>query len=226
MIPQRKTEAEKARIIANCPKCGGVGCAICQRYCSFIGDMADAGIPVDYWFRDLGKWYGDPEFLDWLVSSYLGNLGTIYAEGKILCLMGHRGVGKTMAACGILKKAILAGYSAHYTSLVDAVDNLVSEEAHEYRRILRLADFLVVDEVDQRFFGSPNSRALYGNQFEAILRARTQNRMPMVICSNAGDPDDIFAGEFQESFRSLRAQFFVEKVVRGEDVRRSRGGDA
>jgi DNA replication protein DnaC len=187
-------------------------------------DMAEAGIPVDYWFRDMTQWYGDAEFGVWM-RSYLENLPIVYSEGKILCLMGHRGVGKTMAACGILKKAILAGYSTHYISLVDAVDNLVSNEAHEYRRILKMTDFLVVDEVDQRFFGSVNSRALYGNQFEGIMRTRTQNRLPMVMCTNAGNLDEIFAGEFQESFKSLRAQFLVEKVIRGEDARK-KGGEA
>jgi hypothetical protein len=84
-----------------------------------------------------------------------------------------------------------------------------------------MADFLVVDEVDQRFFGSANSRALYGNQFEHILRTRTQNRLPMVVCSNSEQLDDIFADQFQESFRSLRMQFFVVKRIGGKDARRS-----
>lgn len=225
MIPQRKIEAEKARIVANCAKCGGASCAVCQRYCSYIEEMAEAGIPVDYWFRDIAQWHGDAEFGTWL-KSYIGGLQAVYAEGKVLCLMGHRGVGKTMAACGILKKALLLGYSAHYVSLVDAVDTLVSEDAHEYRRTLKMADFLVVDEVDQRFFGSVNSRALYGNQFEGILRTRTQNRLPMVMCTNASNLDEIFAGEFQESFKSLRAQFFMERTVRGSDARKSEGGAA
>jgi hypothetical protein len=223
MIPQRKIEAEKTRIIANCAKCDGVGCAVCQRYCSFIDSMAEACVPADYWFRDMGQWHGDPELGEWLKSSYLTKLGDVYADGKVLCLIGARGVGKTMAACNILKKAILSGYSAHYVSLVDAIDNLVSVDAHEYRRMLKMVDFLVVDEVDQRFFGTVNSRALYGNQFEGILRTRTQNRLPMVMCSNASDLDEIFADEFQESFRSLRAQFFVEKVLTGKDARK-RGG--
>jgi DNA replication protein DnaC len=187
--------------------------------------MAEAGIPVDYWFRDMGQWYGDPEFGKWM-ESYLANLGTVYAEGKVLCLMGHRGVGKTMAACSVLKKALLAGYSTHYISLVDAVDNLLSHEAHDYRRLVKMTDFLVVDEVDQRFFSAVNSRTLYGNQFEGILRTRTQNRLPMVMCSNAGNLDEIFTGEFQESFKSLRSQFFVERLVRGDDARKSKGGEA
>jgi DNA replication protein DnaC len=220
MIPQRKIEDEKARIIANCIKCGGASCSICQRYGSFIDNMAEAGIPVDYWFRDIAQWHGDLEFGEWLKSFYLAKLGTVYAEGKVLCLVGHRGVGKTMAACSVLKKAIISGYSTHYISLVDAVDNLVSTDAHEYRRILKLTDFLVVDEVDQRFFGSVNSRALYGNQFEGILRTRTQNKLPMIMCSNASDLDEIFTGEFQESFKSLRTQFLIEKVIRGEDARK------
>jgi len=226
MIPQRKTESEKKRIIANCAKCGGASCSVCQRYCSYIDQMSEAEIPADYWFREFGQWYGDQEFGEWLKASYLTKIEKVYSDGKVLCLCGKRGVGKTMAACSILKKAILTSFSTHYTSLVDAVDNLVSSDAHEYRRLLKSADFLVVDEVDQRFFSSPNSRALYGSQFEGILRTRTQNRLPMVMCSNAGNLDEIFAGEFQESFESLRSQFLVEKIVRGHDARKEKGADA
>ena len=99
-----------------------------------MDSMAEAGIPADYWFREMEQWHGDMEFGEWMGSSYLSRLGAAYSEGKVLCLVGHRGVGKTMAACSILKKAILTGYSAHYTSLVDAVDMLVSGNAHEIGR--------------------------------------------------------------------------------------------
>jgi DNA replication protein DnaC len=226
MIPQRKIEAEKARLTANCEKCGGASCSICQRYCSFVDQMAEAGVPVDYWFRRLDQWYGDPDFADWLRSSYLSDLGRTYGEGKVLCLCGHRGVGKTMAACCVLKEAIKKGYSAHYTSLNDAVDAMVSDESYKYKHMLRATDFLVVDEVDQRFFGTVNKGILYGTQFEAILRMRTQNRLPMVICTNASELDKIFTGEFETSFESLRSQFFIECVVMGKDVRRSKGEKA
>lgn len=224
MIPQRKTEAEKARIVAQCGRCGGAGCAHCQKYCSFIDRMAEACIPVDYWFREMDQWYGDPEFAERFGKSYLSRIGAAYAEGKVLCLLGHRGVGKTMAACAALKGAILSGYSAHYTSLVDAVDFLLSGDAHEYRRLLRSADFLVVDEVDQRFFDNPNSRQLYGNQFEYILRTRTQNRLPMIMCSNSERIEDIFFNaQAQESFVSLGAQFLTVVPVEGGDARRKEG---
>lgn len=225
MIPQRKIETEKARIIANCAKCGGASCAICQKYCSYVDQMAEAGIPVDYWFREFGQWYGDQEFGQWL-SEYMSHLPQAYAEGKVLCLCGHRGVGKTMAACAVLKKAILKGYSVHYTSLNDAVDSLVSDESYEYKKMLRMTDFLVVDEVDQRFFGTVNKGMLYGTQFESILRMRTQNRLPMVMCTNSGELDKIFSGEFEMSFKSLRAQFFIERVVRGQDARKAKGDEA
>jgi len=225
MISQRKTEAEKARIVANCGRCGGVGCAYCQKYCSFIDRMSEAGIPVDYWFRDMEKWYGDPDFAEEFKVSYLSRIEAAYADGRVLCLLGHRGVGKTMAACSALKKAILSGYSAHYTSLVDAVDFLVSGDAHDYRQLLKSVDFLVMDEVDQRFFDHVNSRALYGNQFEYILRTRTQNRLPMIMCSNSERVEDIFFNDqAQASFVSLGTQFFATMRVGGRDARPKEGG--
>jgi len=226
MIPQRKIETEKKRIVNKCAKCGGASCPSCQMYCSFVDQMASAGIPVDYWFRDMSQWYGDEEFGKWLIDEYISNIPEVYADGKVLCLCGHRGVGKTMAACAILKKAILKGYSTHYTSFNDAVDVMVSEESYEYKRMLKMTDFLVLDEVDQRFFGTVNKGILYGTQFESILRMRTQNRLPMVMCTNAGELDKIFSGEFEMSFKSLRSQFFIEKVVRGMDARKTKGVDA
>lgn len=222
MISTRKIEAEKARIVRECAKCRGVGCPVCMRYCQHIDHMASAQIPVDYWFRHMEDFYGSQEFKQ-EVMSYIENIEKEYSLGKVLCLSGHRGVGKTMAACSILQKAILKGYDVHYTTLVDAVSILTSYDSHMYRKSVRRWDFLVIDEVDQRYFDTINSRNLYGNHFENILRTRAQNRLPLIMCTNSEDLDAIFAGEFQESFRSLRSQFFRVLPVGGHDARKEEG---
>ncbi len=224
MISQRKVEDEKARLVAQCQRCSGAGCGYCQKYCSFVDRMAEANIPVDYWFREMDQWYGDPGFAKWIEEEYMAKLPAAYAKGGVLCLLGQRGRGKTMAGCNILKKAILAGYTAHYITMVDAVAMLLSEDSYDFRKILKMADFLVLDEVDQRFFDNPNSRNLYGSKFEYILRTRTQNRLPMVMVSNSESPNDIFFNDqAQESFESLRNQFFTIVPVAGQDARRKEG---
>jgi DNA replication protein DnaC len=182
--------------------------------------MAESDIPVDYWMRHMGDWHGDPRFGEWM-REYTSDLERLFARGRVLCLTGHRGVGKTMAACGMLKAALRQGFTAHYTTLVEVIEQLISRDtAPSYRRLLKMTDFLAIDEVDQRFFESPGSRSLYGNHFENVMRLRTQNRLPLVICTNSEDLDQIFAGEFQKSFASLRAQFMDIRRIGGKDARR------
>jgi DNA replication protein DnaC len=219
VISPRKTEDVKRRVVQRCAACGGRGCPSCYKYCSFIDRMSEAAIPVDYWMRRMKDWYGDAEFAAWL-DAHLADIDAVFRDGRVLCLKGDRGVGKTMAACGVLKRAIRANYTAHYATLVEVVEQLTSRDAPPYRRLLKMVDFLVVDEVDQRFFDTPASRQLYGNHFENVMRLRTQNRLPMVMCTNSLDLDQIFAGEFQHSFASLRAQFMDEQVILGADARK------
>lgn len=221
MISTRKIEVEKTRIVKECPRCGGSSCASCMRYCGFIDSMAAADIPVDYWFREMEKFHGHPRFKQEILA-YIGALDEGFAKGGVLCLTGHRGTGKTMAACGILKKALLSGYTAHYTTLVDAVNTLMSHDSYAYRQKLRVWDFLVVDEVDQRYFDTVNSRNLYGNHFENLLRTRVHNKLPLIMCTNSGDPAQIFEGQFQESFRSLQSQFFMMLNAGGKDARKDK----
>ena len=96
-ISPRKIEEMKARTVRRCANCRGFGCPSCYRYCAFIDRMAEAGIPVDYWMRRIKSWHGDPNFIKKL-ESRLSDINLMFEKGRILCLVGHRGVGKTMAA--------------------------------------------------------------------------------------------------------------------------------
>lgn len=221
MISLAKISSEKDRLVKNCKRCGGQGCGVCFSYCSFIDRMAEAEIPADYWFRSMNGFYGDENFGE-TVTAYMDSLSERFADGLVHCFVGPRGTGKTLGACEILKRALRGHYTAHYTTMVDAVARLLAPESHQFRRIVRESDFFVIDEVDQRFFPSPGSQELYGNQFENIIRARAQNRLPTVMCTNSEDTDQIFGGEFQRSFESLKAQFI--RIVRagGKDARKGK----
>lgn len=120
MISDKKIEIEKNMLIANCKRCFGKGCGSCFGYCAFIDKMAEAEIPVDYWFRNMKDFYGEKNFKE-IIISYIENLDSEYKNGYTLCFAGHRGTGKTMAACSILKKALLNGYLVNYTTMVDLV---------------------------------------------------------------------------------------------------------
>lgn len=221
MISPAKINTVKQRIVSGCKRCSGIGCGACFGFCSFIDRMAEAEIPADYWFRSMSGFYGDKAF-GAEITAYLDSLTERFAEGLVYCFVGPRGTGKTMAACEILKKALRENYVVHYTTMVDAVSRLVSPDSNEFRRLMRQSDFFVIDEVDQRFFPSQGSQELYGNQFENIIRTRAQNRLPTVMCTNSEDTDQIFGGEFQRSFESLKAQFI--RIVRagGKDARKGK----
>lgn len=219
MIPIKKIDIEKKNIIKKCNKCGGAGCNSCYGYCAFIDKMVDAEIPIDYWFREMNDFYGEENFKNEILN-YLKNIHLEYRSGMTMCFVGERGRGKTMAACAILKKALLEKFSAFYITLSDLVSNAI--EKSEIRLPLKEYDFLTIDEVDSRFFPTQMSMELYGNQLENVLRSRMQNRLPTIICSNASDIGQIFNGEFKKSFESLGSQFIKTIPVIGKDARETK----
>jgi len=221
MIAPRKIEREKEKVVSNCGKCNGRGCPACFGYCSFIDQMAASEIPVDYWLREMDNFYGEENFKGAIIK-YIDNLEEMYDKGLTHCFAGERGRGKTMAACCILKRALLRNYSCMYTTMVDAVTKLMAPGSYSFRSKVRSTDFVVIDELDQRFFPSQGSMELYGNHFENMLRSRAQNKMPTIMCTNSPDTGQIFGGEFKKSFDSLGAQFVCVLPAGGKDARKGK----
>lgn len=220
MIAIKKIELEKKKLVKNCKKCDGNGCPICFGYCAFVDKMAEAEIPVDYWFRDLKDFYGEVEFKNEIIK-YVNNIDEEFDKGLTLCLIGERGKGKTFAACSILKKSILNDYEVYYTTLSDLVSNIIGPNPG-LKVILKQYDFVVIDEIDSRFFPTQQSMELFGNQLENVLRSRMQNKLPSVLCSNSMDFSNVFDGEFRKSFESLGSQFIKTLSVAGKDARKSK----
>ena len=220
MISVKKIETEKKRIVKDCKKCNGIGCGACFGYCAFVDKMAESEIPVDYWYRNFKDFYGEGFFRN-VIQEYIDNINDEYSKGITLFIVGERGRGKTMAACSILKKAILENFSVYYTTISDLVSN-VTGSYPELKLSMKEFDFVVIDEVDQRFFPTQQSMELFGNQLENILRSRMQNRLPTILCSNSLDISQIFGGEFKKSFESLGSQFIKVLPASGKDARESK----
>lgn len=227
MISELKIFTQKEEVVSKCSDCKGRGCSVCHGFCAFIDRMAQAEIPVDYWLRDMKDFYGHPDFAK-EINHYIDKLDEMYKKGISLCLVGHSGTGKTMSACSILKKALWPhtnpnlDYAVFYITLADAVSHLLSPKSYLFRNSIKYYDFMVIDEVDPRFFSTEASRELYGNQFENILRTRAQNRLPTIMCTNLEDVDKIFGGEFARTFNSLKSQFIKVLRAGGKDVRQGK----
>lgn len=219
MIPERKINFEKSKVRQNCECKLSQKCQKCKNKENLIDKMAKAGIPLDYWFRNMENFYGNEDF-GGFVKDYINNLDENYNIGISHYFFGNRGCGKTMASCSILKKALIKEYSGIYITIVDMVS--LFKESPEWRTKLKNFDFLVIDEVDRRFFNSENSKDFFGNQLEHILRGRFSNKLPTIICSNESSIYDIFTGEIEISLKSLGSQFIKSISAQSRDSRQGK----
>jgi hypothetical protein len=129
----------------------------------------------------------------------------------------------TMAVSCILKKACGKNFSCLYTTLTDIVNTLTQasgDDKYLARRELSLIDFLVIDEFDPRFMPSENAADLYARSLEGIFRARSQNKLPTLMCTNSPNVVKSFHGALQESIDSLMKGYLTVFPVFGDDFRK------
>lgn len=190
---------------------------------SAINRYAESNIPIEYWSLKMDRdFVGDPR-LKTKYDEYVADLKDTYNSGSSICLAGGHGLGKTMTATCILKKACLKGYVCLYTNLSDIVSVLTSgsgEDKYLARRELVLVDFLVIDEFDPRFMPTENAADLYARSLESVFRARSQNKLPTIMCTNSPNVVDSFKGSLHDSINSLVKGYLKMFVVMpGEDIR-------
>jgi DNA replication protein DnaC len=190
-----------------------------------INRYSESNIPIGYWMLKMDRdFHGDPRLLE-KFNEYVKDLKTSFTNGTSLCFAGQHGVGKTLTATCILKKACQKGYSCLYTTLSDIVSSLIhgsGEDKFLARRELVLVDFLVIDEWDVRFFGSENAADLYARSLEGVFRTRSQNKMPTLMCTNSPNVIESFHGPLKASIESLMNGYLEVFVVIGEDYRKKK----
>jgi len=200
-----------------CPKCAIIHVAY-NRY-------AEANIPIEYWGLKMEKdFIGNKVLLD-KYTDITSDLKGHYQKGTSICFAGLHGVGKTMTATCILKKAAQKGFTCLYTNLGDIVNVLVQgsgEDKFLARRELVMVDFLVIDEFDSRFMPSENSADLYARTLEGVFRTRSQNKLPTLMCTNSPNIVSSFTGAMQASIDSLMKGYMKEISVFGEDIRKKK----
>lgn len=214
---QKKKEIIKKKIIEQ-HGCSGT-CAECTKKFQYIDLMEEANIPAGYWTLGI-KDFVETAKIKEIVKDYINNLNERYYEGKSICFSGTQGTGKTMASVCILKKAIVLGFSVFYITATDILQAILNSNI-EIRNIIKNVDFLVVDELDSRFFFSDNAKELFSGIFESIFRHRVHNNLPTIICSNETENImNVFSGVCVQSIGSLNAQYLTIYPITGIDFRK------
>lgn len=182
----------------------------------------ESNIPIEYWNLSMSKDFkGNNKLLNEF-TNYVSNITENYYNGTSLLFAGSHGLGKTMTVTCILKKAVEKDYNALYTNLSDIVNVLISSSGSEKTiafRELKMVDFLVIDEFDSRFIQSDKAADLYAQTLESIFRARIQNKLPTLMCTNSPNILESFHGPLKDSIESLTTGYLKTVVVMGEDFR-------
>ena len=217
-IARKKEDAKTA--IKRKHGCSG-GCAKCTRIHHLIDKMYDANIPVGYWFLTMKKFSGFPKLKE-LYEEYVSDLGERYSDGKSICLSGNQGTGKTMTSVCILKQAIKSGYSSFYITASDMLNDLTNyRESGNLRITLKESDFLVIDELDSRFFVSDSVKELFSSIYESVFRYRASNLLPTIICTNETEGIlKVFNGQSKQAIESLNNQYLEVYPIVGKDFRK------
>ncbi len=216
-----KKDIIKKQIILD-HKCSGP-CARCTRIHRLIDKMEEASIPIGYWKLTMNNFQGASKLKE-LVDDYTKNIQENYLIGKSICLAGTQGTGKTMSAICILKEAIKQNFSTYYITASDLLNEMTNSKTnHDFRNLLKYVDFLVIDELDSRFFNSDSAKELFSGIYENIFRFRMHNTMPTIICSNeAEDILNVFYGQSVSAISSLNSQYLTIYPVIGKDFRKSK----
>lgn len=216
----QKLKRKQEKAILNCKHCGGEGCHKCKSKANRYTKYDKANIPSCFWDYSISGFEGNKVFKR-SIQKKAKDMEQWYDSGKSMILVGGLGTGKTYMSCCCLKLAIVAGYSAKYTSMMEVVNKIVTERDTDYIFEISNADFLVIDEFDSRWiFPSESAEQIFSSNMEYILRNRFQNGLPTIICSNTADIDSVLKGYHSKAFSSLKTKYADVVYIAGGDLRR------
>lgn len=223
-IPENKLLSFKDKIINSCTKCSKVGfesCDKCHLYSMLYDRYYEANIPVAYWDKDISCWIGDNNIRK-LYEEILLDVDSFLNSGTSFFLKGQHGVGKTLFSLLLLKKIVEKGFGGLYSTLGDIV-SIITGSNYEERlcasKELKMADLLIIDEFDSRFFCTDNSAELYGRVLESIIRIRFQNELSTILITNNPDPTKNL-GALGAALDSLLTGYCRQVLVLGGDFRK------
>lgn len=215
----KKRALIKEQIREKCGHAEGVTCQSCVKKHMFVDMMADSNLPARYWFLKFQDFKGSPIIKD-ATNNYMDNLKDNFIAGNSLCFVGTYGTGKTYSISAIMKKALIGGFTAYYTSLTDIVTYSMNYNfKNDFAEKTLNSDFLAIDEVDSRHMSdSEEAQKLFGSAFEKIIRYRVQNALPTIIATNNSSLDEVFTGQHKRVMESLGSTMSVVAAL-GKDHR-------
>jgi DNA replication protein DnaC len=196
-------------------------CPRCFKHHVLIDKMEESNIPVGYWMLTMKNFYGS-DILKGIIEDYIKQIDGKYENCESICLSGNQGTGKTMSSILILKQAIKNGYSAYYTTAIDMFNEIISGNNYFLKSKLKTTDFLIIDELDSRFFPSDAVKELFSSVYESIYRTRCHNLLPTIICTNETENIlNVFYGAGIQSIDSLNKQYLKIYPFAGKDFRKN-----
>lgn len=147
-----------------------------------------ARIPYQYMILDW-SYYEGPKRVKEEVKKYLENFRFYKANGMgIEFYAVEQGVGKTFGAVHVGKELVKQGHKVLFMEFKDIVSGLSSKlTKDELRERLMSAHVLIIDEVKP---GTTDAqRNLFAEQFETVVRYRTNWNMPTIITTNLTHED-------------------------------------
>jgi DNA replication protein DnaC len=144
-----------------------------------------------------------------IYNNLLNNIDEIYNNGTSYIFQGKHGVGKTLTASLLVKKAAaVKNYECLFTNLEICVSQLTNFENKSIAlKTLYEIDFLVIDEVDNRHFISSNFSELAYKMLENIIRQRGTNCVPTIIITNSSTFVNNISDNFKQAISSLLKRY-------------------
>lgn len=158
------------------------------------------------------------------VNNYLHTMNeTELKDMKGICFYGSNGVGKTMLASIILKRAYIMRYSIRRATFVEYMNRYTAvwaSRAIDERELIRddlysnykAVEYLVIEEIGKEVDSKASAPIL-----EDLLRYREDKGLVTIICTNLS-PKDIEAKYGASVFSLMKGNMIPVKIV-GNDMR-------
>lgn len=209
----RSFSAQRAAIMARCPKCNGASLSCeCRRLYDFEVRCFESCVPRDFWHFDARRITHNVDVFDEVIKPYVAKVPIAHRVGAGLLLFGAQGCGKSLFLSWILVRILRSGlFSCYYTTMPDFASSIkktwndkTGELARRLETMICTSDFVVFDELGKEYAGAGDSFVRV--EFERFMKFRFDASRPVLAASNSA-PSDLFKdpedGGYGETIRSI-----------------------